>query len=104
LTPSTFTKVSVDIFGRRTQRSQTVKEKSVYLKEQLAFGAWDLDLRLGLTPSGRRTQHSQGQRAKPTYFRWVLLSLVTWLGLEPMALKPVRIDSLLIFTIDVDDL
>jgi hypothetical protein len=39
LARSTFTKVSVDIFGRLTQRSQTVKEKSVYLKEQLAFGA-----------------------------------------------------------------
>ena len=36
--------------------------------------------------------------------RWVLLSLVTWLGSEPMALKSVRIDSLLIFTFHVDDL
>ncbi|MBD0777795.1 hypothetical protein HPE56_08320 [Maribacter sp. ANRC-HE7] len=29
---------------------------------------------------------------------------VTWLGFEPMALSPVRIDALLIFTSRVDDL
>jgi hypothetical protein len=29
---------------------------------------------------------------------------VTWLGFEPMALSPVRVDTLLIFTSRVDDL
>jgi len=86
-------------------------------------------VRLGLAHFVRLTQPSQGQKVKPGkltlavfYFtenlkrawislkiknppyRWVLLSLVTWLGSEPMALKSVRIDSLLIITNDVDDL
>jgi hypothetical protein len=43
------------------------------------------------------------QKKKPTYW-WALLSLVTWLESEPMALSPVRVDTLLIFTSRVDDL
>ncbi|WP_297707995.1 hypothetical protein [uncultured Eudoraea sp.] len=66
LNPSTITKVSVDIFGRLTQHSQTAKAKSVYLKDLLEFGAWDLFPRLGLTRFTRLTQPSQGQRAKPS--------------------------------------
>ena len=43
------------------------------------------------------------QKIQPIFISWISKK-VTWLGSEPMALKSVRIDSLLIFTIDVDDL